>query len=103
MSEKKTKLLTMKVTQEEKEEWQKLAASYNMSLAQFIRTQINNKPIKNKKVVYKKADPELIRAITAIGNNLNQIARKINTNEKIDVLIQLRNIEKRLEKLKQCT
>jgi len=99
MSEKKTKLLTMKVTQEEKEEWQKLAASYNMSLAQFIRTQINNKPIKNKKVVYKKADPEF----TAIGNNLNQIARKINTNEKIDVLIQLRNIEKRLEKLKQCT
>jgi len=103
MSEKKTKLLTMKVTQEEKEEWQKLAASYNMSLAQFIRNLINNKPIENKKVIYKKADPEIIRAIAGIGNNINQIARRINTNEKIDVLIQLRNIEKRLEKLKQCT
>jgi len=33
------------------------------------------------RIVYKRADPELIRQITWIGNNLNQIARQLNTIE----------------------
>ena len=103
MSEKKTKLLTMKVDEAEKEKWQKLAASYNMSLSELIRNRLNNLEMppqpKKRKIKTPKVDPELIRQVAAIGNNLNQIARRVNQGEKFDIVIELRSIEIQLERL----
>lgn len=103
MSEKKTKLLTMKVDEAEKEKWQKLATSYNMSLSELIRNRLNNLEMppqpKKRKIKIPKVDPELIRQVAAIGNNLNQIARRVNQGEKFDIVIELRSIEIQLERL----
>ena len=41
----------------------------------------------------------LIYELNRIGNNLNQIAKSINSGEKIPVLTQLVEIEKQLQKL----
>jgi hypothetical protein len=103
MSKKKTKLLTMKVDEAEKEKWQKLATSYNMSLSELIRNRLNNLEMppqpKKRKIKIPKVDPELIRQVAAIGNNLNQIARRVNQGEKFDIVIELRSIEIQLERL----
>jgi len=95
----------MKMTADEREKYSKIAKSYNMKLSQFFRSLIEKKEIENQKIIYK-TDPKVSRMLAGIGNNLNQIAKKINSNsnltsiEKVEFLRQLRGIEKRLE---QCT
>ena len=51
-----------------------------------------------------KVDPDLLRQLVAIGNNLNQIARVVNRDQwvpvdRIAVCVQLAAIEKQLEKI----
>ena len=88
----------MKVTETEKAEWQLLAKSYGVSLSELIRQKLKNvKSIKKKKV--KTVDPELLRAINSIGNNLNQISRRVNENQKFDVVVELSSIEQQLERV----
>jgi len=94
------------MTADEREKYSEIAKSYNMTLSQFFRSLIEKKEIANQKIIYKKTDPKVSRMIAGIGNNLNQIARKINSNpnlrtiEKVEFLRQLQGIEKRLE---NCT
>lgn len=98
MAVTKPKLLTMKVSQEEKSKWQDLAKSHKMSLAELIRSKLDNtKPMKGTKT--KTADPKLLRELNAIGNNLNQISRRVNENQKLDVVMELASIEAQLERL----
>ena len=98
MSEKKNKLITMKVTDAEKKTWQSLAKSHHLSLSELIRQKLNNtKPKKLHRV--KTVAPELLREINAIGNNLNQISRRINEEQKFDVVLELSAIEEKLEKI----
>ena len=98
MSDKKTKLFTMKVTDAEKLEWQTLAKSHKMSLSELVRQNLNQ--TKPKKAHHAKTvDPELLRAINAIGNNLNQISRRINEGQKFDAVIELASIEDKLERV----
>jgi len=88
----------MKVTQSEKSEWQNLAKSYGVSLSELIRQKLKNvKSVKKKRV--KTVDPELLRAINAIGNNLNQISRKLNEGQKFDAILELASIEEKLERV----
>ena len=95
---KKTKLFTMKVTDTEKSTWHDIAKSHQMSLAELVRQKLNNtKPKKHHRV--KTVDAKLLREINAIGNNLNQISRRINQNQKFDVVLALSSIEVQLEKL----
>jgi len=95
----------MKMTADEREKYSEIAKSYNMTLSQFFRSLIEKKEIANQKIIYK-TDPKVLRQIAGIGNNLNQIAKKINANpnlttiEKVEFLRQLQGIEKRLE---NCT
>lgn len=96
--QKKNKLFTMKVTEEEKAKWQTLAKSYNLNLSELVRHKLNNTALKNRKKI-KTADPNLVRAVNAIGNNLNQIARRVNENEKFNVEIEINLINKKLEQL----
>lgn len=51
------------------------------------------------------ADPQLLRQLASIGNNLNQIARKVNTNEwaaldRVHVVGALAGIERELAQLR---
>ena len=88
----------MKVTQSEKSEWQILAKSYGVSLSELVRQKLSlSKPVKKKRV--KTVDPKLLRAINAIGNNLNQISRRINEQQKFDAVVELASIEEKLERV----
>jgi len=96
MAAKKTKLFTMKVSADEKIAWQKIAKSYGINLSELVRQKLSNtKIIKRKKI--KTVDPQLLREINAVGNNLNQISRRINEGQKFDAVIELSSIEQKLQ------
>lgn len=50
-------------------------------------------------IIVKEGGTELVRELKAIGNNINQIARKVNSGEIRDCTMQLVQIQKNLEKL----
>ena len=89
-----------------------LSEANNQTIAQFIREKldlnIDEKDIrsayrKHEKISYKKTDPKLIYQLNKIGNNLNQIARIVNTKKEdynsIDILKSLVKIEKAVKEL----
>lgn len=60
-----------------------------------------NKPKKSRRPP-PKADPELIRHIAIIGNNLNQLARRVNSvgiDNSVELLVQMASVEKALSVL----
>jgi hypothetical protein len=68
-------------------------------LAEWVRElALGQEPMKK----VQKSDPELIRQIALLGNNLNQIARKLNQYEplaKIEILAELKIISDQMERL----
>ena len=50
-------------------------------------------------IIIKEGGTELVRELKAIGNNINQIARKVNSGEIRDCTMQLVQIQKNLEEL----
>lgn len=88
--EKRDKWVNIKVTEKERSQWQAFAQSKNKNLSDVLRQLIANEmgvkirlenlPVKKKQIrVSRKVNPELLRALAKIGNNLNQIARWANT------------------------
>lgn len=88
--EKRDKWVNIKVTEKERAEWQAFAKSKNKNLSDVLRQliademgvkiRLENLPIKKKQIrASRKINPELLRALAKIGNNLNQIARWANT------------------------
>ncbi len=71
----------------------------NLSLAQYVRDKLDidlndNRIIKKSrkkipKASYTTADPKLLYHLSSIGNNLNQIAKKVNISKSIDTNIIL--------------
>jgi len=98
MTEKKTKLLTMNVTEAEKQKWKQIAKDRGVTLTDLIRTKLDDLPTPRKKRPKQviEVDPDLLFEVNAIGNNLNQIARRLNQGEKFDVLPLLVAIEAHL-------
>lgn len=72
---KRTVMILFRVTQNEYEVIKKNSAASGMSMSEFIR-----KTLMGKKIVSAPpADfPFLIREIKRVGNNLNQVLRKLN-------------------------
>lgn len=98
MTNRKTKLITIKVSEEEKAKWQQIANSNGLSLSDQVREKMNGIKIRRKKPMLE-VDPCLLREINAIGNNLNQISRRLNGGERFDLLSYLVSIEQNLEEL----
>jgi len=108
---KKLKQVKVNFYQEQHQLLKQKADENNVTIAQYIRKKLELELKKNdtrkiykkhEKVTYKKADPNLIYQLNKIGNNLNQIAKKINSKKNInniDILQTLANIEKDLEKI----
>jgi len=101
MAVTKPKLLTMKVSPHEKIKWQQIAKDRGVTLAELIRTLLDGLPAPRKKrsTQYITADPRLLRELNAIGNNLNQISRRVNEGQKFDVVVELHSIEEQLTRL----
>lgn len=88
--EKRDKWVNIKVTEKERAEWQAFAQLKNKNLSDVLRQliademgikiRLENLPVKKKQIrASRKVNPDLLRALAKIGNNLNQIARWANT------------------------
>lgn len=101
----KYKQVKINLTPEHHEQLTDIAIDKNMTLAEYIRSELNIdlkiKPKIRKKrsdsVIFNKADPKLLYHLSMIGSNINQIARKLNNGSAFDrvglaTLIEIRSI-----------
>jgi len=101
-----TKLFTMKVEESTLQKYHFFAKQKGKPLATIIKLLLDKQPLPNdvpkqKKVKqkYTNVDPKLLFQIAAIGNNLNQIARKLNAGESVELLAHLVKIEEQLKEI----
>lgn len=102
MPEKRNKMLTMWVTEEE--HVQLLARCEGKRLATWMRNIcLGERSSRTGKLPT--LSPVLLRQFAGMGNNLNQIARKINSNEwsgadRVQIVAALMAIDAEMEKLR---
>ena len=111
MSEK-LKQIKVNFYPEQHELLKNLAEENEVTIAQYIRQNLDLELDKNdtrkiykmhEKVTHKKEDPKLIYELSKIGNNLNQIARNLNSKKdvnNIEILQTLIEIEKSIKRIK---
>lgn len=100
---KRQKEIKIRLTEEEHQAF--LDRCTKASLASWIReTCLSEKRTKQSRVI--EVDPQLLRQLSSIGNNLNQIARIVNQKAKTDtpldriaVISALHGIEQELKRI----
>lgn len=85
---------TLRFSQSEFELIQQQLEKSNITFSDFARSAIFKKKIKLP------IEKELLYQLNKIGNNLNQIARSVNTDNKVQILSKLVDIENQLKGLK---
>ena len=97
----RTKWLKIRVSDDEIVDIKKRAGRHDMST--YARGLILDQPVaapelKTKKIVHS-ADPELVRHVAWVGNNMNQIAKHLNLGNQVDneVLMTLVKIQADLD------
>ena len=106
--DKKSKWLTIRLDEQTYDTYQHAALAADESVANWAREQIalaadrqstgTGRPLRALPV-----DPRLVRQLSGIGNNLNQIARAVHLQKlswMIDLLSRLLDIERALRDLK---
>ena len=71
----KSSRLYMRCHADELEKWKESAMQQDLSLSSYARLCLNKGPAISRIV---RVDPVLVRQLAAIGNNLNQITRRVN-------------------------
>ncbi len=91
----KTKMITMKVSEQEFKHYKNLANIYKMSLSKLIRNRLNETELTQ---VYQKSEhSELEKEIRKIRINIDQIAKALNEKRDCKIYMPvLISIEKRL-------
>jgi len=84
MTKPKHKLYTMKVEESMLKKWHQFAKSRREPLSDIIKKLMTDGKLPRVKNT-KKVDTTLMRELNAIGNNINQIARAINSNKDINI------------------
>lgn len=75
--EPRGRMLRVRCTATEYRRWQALAASYDGTLSGMVRLLLEGvPPLRHRQMPT--TDPELIRQLAMLGNNMNQIARAVN-------------------------
>lgn len=85
-SEKIVKGVSIYFNQKELDELEEFIVKKNLTQNKksALIKEITLKTIRNKEVVLKKnADPELLLAVNKIGTNINQVAKKLNSLDKL--------------------
>ena len=70
-----------------------------------LQIDTENPPQEISRRHYVQVDPELIRQISRLGKNLNQIARKVNhsgVTDPLDLIVHLLSIERRLKQIQDA-
>ena len=102
MDEKRTRSIRIRVTEKEHDMFSR--KSGDIPVSEWIRSLAAGAAVIKKRKI-QKVDPAFLRQISGIGNNLNQIARVVNTKknmiEKIWLLDQLAGVENSLRELRK--
>jgi len=109
--EKKVSEVKIRLTLSERESWKLKAESHGMTLSNYIRVLMQSDEVKRSPILkrtkrdYVQADPELLRQLASIGNNINQIAKAINAsglNDNIELLEVLLKIERSMQGIRNA-
>ena len=92
--EKRQKIIKIRVTENEHNEL--LKRKTGKELASWMRAICLEQAVEDSQVI--RADPDLVRQIAIMGNNLNQIARHVNRNREVSFSVSqsLQRIEQLL-------
>jgi hypothetical protein len=94
MTEKRTQSIKIRLTNDERKDLDQLKVGNE--LAPWMREICLGKKTKRRNAPLP-IDPDLLRKLASLGNNMNQIARQCNTklqsSDAIDVLVRLDAIE----------
>jgi hypothetical protein len=94
--------IELRVSAEEKSHWQAIAASRGVSLSELIRATLSGQRLRKRRSA-PRVDPDLVRELARIGNNLNQLARAANRRspvETVSLLVKLIEIDRELAVLR---
>ena len=94
--------IELRVSAEEKAHWQAIAASRGASLSELIRAALSGQRLRARRSA-PRVDPDLVRELARIGNNLNQLARAANRRspvETVSLLVKLIEIDRELAVLR---
>lgn len=98
----KTKMITMKVSEQEFEHYKNLANIYKMSLSKLIRNRLNETNFTQTQLYQKSEHSELEKEIKRISVNINQIAKALNEKRDCKIYMPvLISVEKRLKDVLQ--
>jgi len=89
---------------EEKRRWQALAENKGVSLSALVRALLDGQRLRKRREA-PKVDPDLLRELARIGNNLNQLAHAANRRrpvETVALLVRLIEIDRELSALRQA-
>lgn len=94
--------IELRVSAEEKAHWQAIATSRGVSLSELIRAALSGQRLRTRRAA-PRVDPDLVRELARIGNNLNQLARAANRRppvETVSLLVKLIEIDRELAVLR---
>jgi len=94
--------IELRVSAEEKAHWQAIAAGRGVSLSALIRAALSGQRLRTRRGP-PPVDPDLVRELARIGNNLNQLARAANRRspvETVSLLVKLIEIDRELAVLR---
>ena len=74
--------IEIRTTPEEKRRWQEIAENKGVSLSELVRSALGGQRLRKRREP-PKVDPDLLRELARIGNNLNQLARAANRHEPV--------------------
>lgn len=99
---KRERVIKIRVTAEELARLKGLSGDER--LAEWMRSQCLGNAAGRRRTPIPKADPALLRQIAGIGNNLNQVARRVNSGEwgaveRVQVIAVLMAMERALQAL----
>ena len=100
-----TTSIEIRSTAEEKAAWQELAKGQGVTLSDLIRSLLKAEPPPRKRRASKQIDPDLLRELARIGNNLNQIAHHANGHRPptaTALLVRLIEIDRELSALRRA-
>ena len=94
--------IEIRTTPEEKRRWQEIAENKGVSLSELVRSALGGQRLWKRREP-PKVDPDLLRELARLGNNLNQLARAANQRRPVPaaaLLVRLIEIDRELSALR---
>lgn len=94
--------IEIRTTPEEKRRWQEIAENKGVSLSELVRSVLGGQRLRKRREP-PKVDPDLLRELARMGNNLNQLARAANRRQPVPaaaLLVRLIEIDRELSALR---